>query len=108
MTGPLNTPALLQTATETETAYGGRERAWTDVAVLWIALTPGPPGEQRDGAHSAPAASETATAVSRDYPSAEAGARLLVDDDPDPWRVVRVDRGAPGPGRMTLRLDRLL
>ena len=108
MTAPLTTPAVLQAATETETPYGGRDRTWTDVAVLWIALAPGAPGEVRDGSGSAPVGSASATAIAREHPSAVAGARLLVDDDADPWRVVRVDRGTPAPGRMTLRLDRLL
>ncbi|CAN5340026.1 hypothetical protein BH09PSE2_BH09PSE2_03440 [soil metagenome] len=108
MTAPLRTPALLQTATEVETPYGGRDRTWTDVAILWIALSPGPPSEVRDGSTSPPVGAASAVAVAREHPSAAAGARLLVDDDPDPWRVVRVDREAPGPGRMTLRLDRIL
>jgi hypothetical protein len=101
-------PAVLQAEVVTETAYGGRDRAWSDVATLWVLLTPSAPGAQTDGAASAPSPTDTATATARDLPAAAAGQRLVAADDPDPWRVLRVDRASPRPGRMTLRLDRLI
>ena len=97
-------PAVLQTAVETETAEGGRTRAWSDAATVWVEL--------RAAAASAQAAQElrpvrveTATAVARDHLAAAAGQRLVVEDDP-PWRVLAVAREAPAPGWMTLALDR--
>jgi hypothetical protein len=31
----------------------------------------------------------------------------LAGDDPNPWRVLAVERAQPQPGVMTLRLDRM-
>jgi len=107
VTAPRAQPAVLEAAAETETAYGGRDRVWSQAATLWVSLTLGAPGEQT-AADAAPAEAGTATAVARDHPGAAPGQRLTVTGDADPWRVRRVDRGTPTPGRMTLRLDRLL
>ena len=100
-------PASLQAATFTDTPYGGVDETWAEVATLWVSLAIAAPAQQFDGAISAPAEADIATATCRDHPAAADGQRLLIGDDPAPWRLRRVDRGVPGPGRMTLRLDRL-
>jgi hypothetical protein len=97
---------VLQASTETETGFGGRDRVWSTAASLWATLTLSPPAQKRDGPGAAPVEAETARAEARDHPDAQAGMRLLVEGDPIPWRVRRVDRAAPG--RMTLHLDRLV
>ena len=106
MSAPRPQPAVLQSAAETETDYGGRNRAWSQAATLWVSLTIAAP-TQETGADAVPREAASASAVGGDHPNAAAGQRLLVGDDPDPWRVRRVDRGVPSLGRMTLRLDRL-
>ena len=97
-------PATLQAAVETETPDGGRLRAWSDVATLWV--------EVRAGAAAADAAQEmrpvrveTAVALARDHPSVAPGQQLVLAGEP-PWRVLSATSGAPAPGRMTLALDR--
>lgn len=107
MNPPRPQPAVLQSVAETETAYGGRDRVWSQAASLWVSLTVAAPA-QETGDGATPREAQTAAADSRDHPDAAIGQRLLVGDDPDPWRVRRVDRGVPSLGRMTLRLDRLL
>lgn len=106
MSALANTPATLQAAVETETEFGGRIRDWTVVAHLWTTLRITAPHPEQGGDRP-PETSETATAVARDHPAAEAGQQLCVGDAP-PWTVVAVRRAQPGPGAMTLILDRLL
>lgn len=100
-------PAVLQAATETATDFGGLDETWTEVATLWVTLTVAAPTQPLDDAYAPPALTDVAAGVCRDHPAAAAGQRLLIGDDPEPWRLRRVDRGLPGVGRMTLRLDRL-
>jgi head-tail adaptor len=99
------TPATLQAASETETAYGGLTTVWADVATIWIALKPGSAtSDQLE--QQRPVRIETASATARDDARAAAGQQLLAGDDPNPWRVLAVERAQPQPGAMTLRLDR--
>ena len=107
MSSPREQPAVLQTAAEIETGYGGRDRVWSQAATLWVSLSLGSPYQQT-ASEASPAEADAASAVARDHPAAAVAQRLLVGDDADPWRVRRVDRGVPSLGRMTLRLDRLL
>ena len=100
------TPAALQAASETPTVYGGLTSTWTLAANLWIDLAPGSSSwsqleDQR------PTRIETASAVARDDLRACAGQQLLAGADPNPWRVIAVQRARPEPGRMTLLLDRV-
>ncbi len=99
-------PATLQAAAETETAEGGRARAWSDLALVWVELRPGA-GSADAAEGQRPVRVETASAGARDHPLAAAGQRLLTPDGP-PWRVLAVRRADPAPGRMTLLLDRAL
>lgn len=99
-------PATLQAAVETETAEGGRARAWSDVAPVWVELRPGA-GSADAAQEQRPVRVETAVAFARDHPAAAAGQQLAVPDGP-PWRVLAVRRADPAPGRMTLLLDRAL
>ncbi len=98
--------AVLSQVVETETAFGGRSRAWSVVGGLWIDLrlgaasTPAPPGET--GAR--PTLVQTAEAEARDHPGAAVGQKLSVDGQD--WSVVVVDRASPRPGRMILTLRR--
>ena len=98
------TPATLQTATASETSYGGETLVWTDVVtLLWIDLKPGAASyDQLEGQR--PVRIETASATARDEARCMAGLRLLAGADPNPWRVLAVERTTPGV--MTLRLDR--
>jgi hypothetical protein len=99
------TPAVLQAAAETETAYGGLVTVWTAVASIWIALKPGSAtNDQLE--QQRPVRIETAAATARDDPRAGAGQQLLAGDDPTAWRILAVERAEPAPGAMTLRLDR--
>lgn len=99
-------PATLQIAVETETAEGGRTRAWADVALVWVELRLG--ADASDTAQEQrPVRVETASAFARDHPLAAAGQQLVTPDGP-PWRVLAVRRADPAPGRMTLLLDRAL
>jgi head-tail adaptor len=95
--------AVLQSAAETETAYGGRTRVWSDVASLWVDLSV-TGGSERSQAAQRPELSEQAKAEARDHPSAAAGQRLVIGGDN--WRVVRLTRGEPKIGRMTLFLQK--
>ena len=70
------TPAVLQAAAETETAYGGLVTVWTAVASIWIALKPGSAtNDQLE--QQRPVRIETAAATARDDPRAAAGQQLL-------------------------------
>lgn len=108
---PLSTPAMLRAETVSETDYGGRTSAWTEAARLWIALTPGLPGHVALG-DAPPARLETATAEARDDARAAVGQQLIVGapspSTQPPWTVLAIDRARPAPGRMTLRLERIL
>ena len=103
MIGALRRLAVLESAVEAETAFGGRTRSWSEVATLWVDLrvTGGSEGGEAD---QRPALSEVARAEARDHPAAEAGQRLCVSGDN--WRLVRLVRGAPKLGRMTLHLEK--
>ena len=103
MIGQLRRLATLKSAVESETVFGGRARSWSDVATIWIDLqvTGGSEGAEAD---QRPSLSETAEAQARDHPSAAAGQRLSAGGDN--WRVVRLVRGAPKMGRMTLFLSK--
>ncbi|HYF21856.1 MAG TPA: hypothetical protein VD929_00515 [Caulobacteraceae bacterium] len=94
--------AVLEAAVEQETPFGGRSRLWEAAADLWVALTPGPARVVADRG-GRPRLVETARAVTRDHPEAERGMRLGLDGRS--WTVLRVERGAPAPGRMTLHLE---
>ncbi len=95
--------ASLQGSTETETEFGGRTRVWTEIATVWVVLTPA--GTTSDtGQDQRPFRVETATAAARDHPLAVTGEQLVTDDAL--WRVLAVQRTEPG--RMTLLLDRAL
>ena len=99
------TPAALQSASETQTAYGGATTAWTTVATIWIALKPGSAANDQLE-QQRPVRIENATATARDDSRVLAGQQLLAGADPNPWRVLAVERAQPEPGAMTLRLDR--
>ncbi len=93
--------ATLESAVESETGFAGRTRVWSEVASLWVALTPG--GAAMDaGQDQRPFRVETAAATARDHPLAASGQRLTLNGPP--WRVLAVQRTEPG--RMTLLLDR--
>ena len=96
--------ATLQAAAETETDFGGRTRVCTDVADLWVELIRKGAAEPAEGGLR-PVFTEDAVAVAHDDPLAAQGQILLAGGDS--WRVVRVVRGAPRMGRMTLHLDRV-
>ena len=95
--------ASLQAAAETETAFGGRSRVWSEVATVWVDLREGGPRETTE-ADQQPQLAVSAEAEARDHPSAAAGQRLVVSGDG--WRVLRLIRGIPKPGRMTLYLEK--
>jgi hypothetical protein len=95
--------ASLQSAAETQTDFGGRTRVWSEIATVWVTLTPGS-ATNDPGQDQRPFRVETATATARDQPLAAAGQQLVTDDTP--WRVIAVQRTEPG--RMTLLLDRSL
>jgi len=99
-----STPAVLQAASETPTALGGVAITWTTTLSLWIDLTLGAASNnQLEGQR--PMRIETATAAARDNPLAATGQQLLAGIDPNPWRVLAVQRVTPG--RMSLALDRM-
>lgn len=103
MIGALRRLATLKSATESETAFGGRTRSWSEVATLWVDLTitGGSEGAQ---AGQRPVLDVSAQAQARDHPLAAAGQRLSVGGDN--WRLVRLVRGEPKIGRMTLFLQK--
>ena len=103
MIGRLRRLATLKAATEAETAFGGRTKSWSDVATLWVDLKP-PSGRETSQVDQRPTLSETAEAEARDHPLAAAGQRLALDGTN--WRLVRLVRDAPRPGRMTLFLEK--
>ena len=97
------TPATLQAATASETSYGGETFTWADLASIWIDLRPGGASyDQLEGQR--PVRIETASATARDDARCAAGQQLLAGADPNPWRILAVERVTPGV--MTLRLDR--
>jgi len=95
--------ASLQQAAETETAFGGQSRVWSEVATLWVDLREAGPRETSE-ADQRPLLAVSAEAEARDHPSAAAGQRLVVGGDG--WRVLRLVRGVPKGGRMTLFLEK--
>lgn len=100
----LRTLAILEAASEAETVFGGRTKTWIQVAALWIDLQPLGHRESGDGAVR-PALIETAQAVARTHAAAARGQRLKAGGEA--WRVVAVTPARPGPGRMTLSLERI-
>ena len=94
---------MLEEAVEAETPFGGRSRSWSQVATLWVDLRTGSP-RRRSGAGQRPEMAEIAQAEARDHPAAEVGQRLSLDGDN--WRLVRLVRGDPKIGRMTLHLEK--
>jgi hypothetical protein len=84
--------AVLETATASDTPFGGRSLAWTTSAELWVRLV-----EQGGDP-------PTASAEARVHPEAVAGARLVLDGER--WNVLAARRDAPAPGLMTLDLER--
>lgn len=91
---------------ETETAYGGRQRVWTQVATLWVDFEAGSSRLQSAAgdAGTRPVTVRTASAVARDLALAAPGQRLSLDAVS--WDVSAVDSGRPSPGFMTLALER--
>lgn len=98
------TPARAEAETITDTPFGGRVSAWTEVARLWLDLTPGAERDVASGG-APPLRIETATAVARDDARLTRGMRLLIGDEA-PWIVTAAARAHPAPGRMTVRLER--
>ena len=101
--GALRRLAVLQDVVEVETAFGGRSRTWEEVASVWVRLTV-KGGREGSQAGQRPVLVTSAEAVARDHPLAAAGQRLVVGGDN--WRVVRLVRGAPTLGLMTLILEK--
>jgi hypothetical protein len=95
--------ASLQAAAETQTAFGGQSRVWSEVATLWVDLREGAPSE-RAQAGQRPDLLVTAKAEAREHSAAEPGQRLSLDGET--WAVVRNVRGLPSLGRMTLFLEK--
>ena len=103
MIGSLRRLATLRSAVESETAFGGRTRSWSDVATLWVELTV-TAGSEGSEAGQRPVLEVSAQAQARDHPLAAEGQRLSVGGDN--WLLVRLARGAPKLGRMTLHLQK--
>ena len=103
MIGSLRRLAVLREAVEAETAFGGRTRSWSEVASVWVALTVSG-GREGAEADQRPVLTTSAQATARDHPLAAAGQRLVVGGDN--FRVVRLTRGAPKLGLMTLFLEK--
>lgn len=99
----LRTLAVLEAMTEAETVFGGRSKAWAEVAALWVDLRPLGHRETGDGA-ARPGLTETAEAEARGQATAARGMRLKAGGEP--WRIVAVVPASPRPGRMTLKLER--
>ena len=95
--------ATLQGATEIETDFGGRTRVWSEIATIWVMLTPGSVTNDA-GQDQRPFRVETAEADARDHPLAAPGQQLALHDSL--WRILAVQRTEPG--RMTLILERSL
>jgi hypothetical protein len=101
MIADLRTLAVLEAPTEAETVFGGRPKAWTQLAALWIDLRPGGHREIESGGRRL--LIEKASAIARKLPGAGPGQRLKAGGEP--WRVVAVADGQRG--RMTLSLERI-
>lgn len=99
-------PATVETAAETETAFGGRAPAWSPAGLVWVELAPDPPREA-GGGDRPPERTQAATARARAHPALAPGVRLLAGDGP-PWTVRALRPDDPAPGRVVLSLDRLL
>ncbi len=100
--GALSRLASLRIASDTVTAFGGRIQTWTQIAQLWVALEEG--ARAASGADQPPLIRGTGTAIARDNPLAEQGNRLVLGGDN--WRLIRLVRGAPTIGLMTLFLEK--
>jgi hypothetical protein len=98
--------ASLLEVQETETAFGGRQRVWTQIATLWVDFEAGSSRLQSAAgdAGTRPVALRSASAVARDLDLAAPGQRLSLDAVL--WDVTAVDRARPAPGFMTLSLER--
>lgn len=94
--------AILSQPAEAETVFGGRSRSWTQLAALWVALTPGA-GRESGEEGQRPTLVQPATAEARDLSAAARGQRLSIDGRD--WRVLAVAHAEPRPGRMTLTLE---
>lgn len=103
---PNERPATLSAASEVETPFGGRTRAWAPVAAVWATLQLDGIAE-RTASDAPPVGSQAATAVARDHPAAAPGQQLAFAGEP-PFEVREVRRATPVPGRMTLVLVRQL
>ena len=97
-------PARILDGAQSETAYGGLATVWSELALIWVALTPGAPRDASTG-DAPPLRIETASALARDDARLHRGQRLAFAGEP-PWTVTGVDHSHPRPGRMTLRLER--
>ena len=98
--------ASLLEVQETETAYGGRQRVWTQVATLWVDIEAGSSRLQSAAgdAGTRPVTLRSASAITRDLALAAPGQRLSLDAIA--WDVTAVDRSQPSSGFMTLSLER--
>jgi len=98
--------ASLLEVQETETAFGGRQRVWTQIATLWVDFQPGASRLQSAAgdAGTRPVTVRSASALARDLDLAAPGQRLSLDAVL--WDVTAVDRAQPSPGFMTLSLER--
>lgn len=93
--------AVIEAASETETALGGRTLSWSGVGSLWLAMgerrleevAPAAPGVARDTS-AAPRLKERCTAEGRDHPQAVRGRRLNLGADH--WRIVGSEPARPG------------
>lgn len=102
--GDLDTPALLQVATDTVTGQGGRSRAWATVSVIWIALRP-EAGQEVCPPGLPPRRRDLASATARDNPALARGTRLVIGSEP-PWQVTGARHRLPARGYVTLSLER--
>jgi hypothetical protein len=93
----LTTPAALQTQSADGVTY-------VSVDVVWLDLSAGP-GRIAEQPGLPPRWRETASAVARDLPALDRGARLAVGGE-TPWRVVSVRRREPARGFVTAELER--
>ncbi len=99
-------PYALETPVRTETPYGGRTVVWTPSGTVWLTLAPAAPHEV-EGGDRPPERTEAAQAHGRTHPTVNVGVRLTSGDE-TPWVVRAVLADPDAPGRMRLRLDRLL
>lgn len=100
---PHRSLAHLFSPSESETELGGREISWSPLGDLWLRLEA--PRVSEDGpADTEPIRTETRQAESRADPRVAAGQRVVCDGAE--WRLDRLDRDRPRPGRMTLILKR--